>query len=72
MNEPQSAALTLTTANILTEAFLFDPFFSWLFPGKSHKKICIEWWHFLTRHAAKNPKWILSVDAHDSTSSNMD
>ncbi len=70
MNEPQSAVSDpLTTANILTEAFLFDPFFSWLFPGKSHKQNLHEWWHFLTRHAAKNPKWILSVDAHDSTSS---
>ena len=54
MNEPQSAVSDpLTTANILTEAFLFDPFFSWLFQGKSHKQNLHEWWHFLTRHASK-------------------
>ena len=42
MNEPQNAvSVPLTTANILTEAFLFDPFFSWLFPGKVINKICM-------------------------------
>ena len=70
MSEPLTPASDpRTTANILTKAFLFDPFFSWLFPGKSHESNLHQWWYFLTRHASKESQWILSVDAHDSTSS---
>jgi len=58
-----------TTANILTKAFLFDPFFSWLFPGKSHESNLHQWWYFLTSHASKNPEWTLSADEGNSTSS---
>ncbi len=58
-----------TTGNILTKAFLHDPFFSWLFPGKSHERNLHQWWYFLTHHASKNPEWILSVDEGNSTSS---
>ena len=70
MSEPLTPASDpRTTANILTKAFLFDPFFSWLFPGKSHESNLHQWWYFLTRHASKNPEWALSVDEGNSTSS---
>ena len=70
MSEPLTPASDpRTTANILTKAFLFDPFFSWLFPGKSHESNLHQWWYFLTRHASKNPEWVLSVDEGNSTSS---
>jgi len=70
MNQPQTPASDQrTTASILTKAFLFDPFFSWLFPGESHEQNLQQWWYFLTRHATNNPKWVLSVDEHNSTSS---
>tara|TARA_B100001778_G_scaffold114784_1_gene94128 strand:+ start:3996 stop:4601 length:606 start_codon:yes stop_codon:yes gene_type:complete len=70
MSEPLNPASDpRTTADILTKAFLFDPFFSWLFPGKSHERNLHQWWYFLTRHASKNPEWALSVDEGNSTSS---
>jgi len=70
MNEPQiPVADPRTTASILTNAFLFDPFFSWLFPGKSHEQNLHQWWYFLTHHAIQNPKWTLSIDERNSTSS---
>ena len=70
MSEPLTPASDpRTTANILTKAFLFDPFFSWLFPGKGHESNLHQWWYFLTRHASKNPEWALSVDEGNSTSS---
>ena len=70
MSEPLTPAFDpRTTANILTKAFLFDPFFSWLFPGKSHESNLHQWWYFLTSHASKNPEWILSADEGNSTSS---
>ena len=70
MSEPLTPASDpRTTANILTKAFLFDPFFSWLFPGKSHESNLHQWWYFLIRHASKNPEWALSVDEGNSTSS---
>ena len=70
MSEPLTPASDpRTTANILTKAFLFDPFFSWLFPGKSHESNLHQWWYFLTRHASKSPEWALSVDEDNSTSS---
>jgi len=70
MSEPLTPASDpRTTANILTKAFLFDPFFSWLFPGKSHESNLHQWWYFLTSHASKNPEWTLSADEGNSTSS---
>ena len=70
MSEPLTPASDpRTTANILTKAFLFDPFFSWLFPGKRHESNLHQWWYFLTSHASKNPEWALSVDEGNSTSS---
>ncbi len=70
MSEPLTPAFDpRTTANILTKAFLFDPFFSWLFPGKSHESNLHQWWYFLTSHASKNPEWTLSADEGNSTSS---
>ena len=70
MSEPLTPASDpRTTANILTKAFLFDPFFSWLFPGKGHESNLHQWWYFLTGHASKNPEWALSVDEDNSTSS---
>ena len=70
MSEPLTPASDpRTTANILTKAFLFDPFFSWLFPGESHESNLHQWWYFLTRHASKSPEWALSVDEGNSTSS---
>ena len=70
MNESQIPATDpRKTAKILTNAFLFDPFFSWLFPGENHERNLYQWWYFITRHAVKNPNWILSVDGRNSTSS---
>ena len=57
------------TAKILTDAFLGDPFFRWLFPDQSHEACLREWWEFLTLNSAKNPQWTLSCDGNESSAS---